>query len=153
MNSASFSLSSPVGDLYLKIANEAVVELSWQALPQSIGGITPVEPLLFQQAKKWLQDYFKKIFYPPPFQLSPSGTPFQQSVWDALLHIPVGKTVTYGEIAQALNTAPRAVGRAVGSNPIPLLIPCHRVVAKKGWGGYSGMGGIETKKQLLALER
>ncbi|MBF0446088.1 MAG: methylated-DNA--[protein]-cysteine S-methyltransferase, partial [Magnetococcales bacterium] len=82
----------------------------------------------------------------------PNGTKFQQSVWNHLLQIPPGSTETYGTVAKKLKSGPRAIGQAVGANPIPIIIPCHRVVAANGLGGYSGEGGIECKKKLLALE-
>lgn len=88
----------------------------------------------------------------PPLDLS-LGTPFQKRVWDALQQIPVGGTKSYGEVAASLNMpkAARAVGSACGANPIPLLIPCHRVLAANGaLGGYSG--GLHWKKRLLDRE-
>lgn len=88
----------------------------------------------------------------PPLDLS-LGTPFQKRVWDALQQIPLGGTKSYGEMAAALEMpkAARAVGSACGANPIPLLIPCHRVLAaNSGLGGYSG--GLDWKKRLLAIE-
>ena len=80
------------------------------------------------------------------------GTSFQISVWRELLNIPFGKVKTYSEIANKIGKpgAARAVGNAVGANPIPIIIPCHRVVATSGLGGYSG--GIEIKKRLLQTE-
>jgi methylated-DNA-[protein]-cysteine S-methyltransferase len=80
------------------------------------------------------------------------GTPFQRSVWKNLLDIPYGKTATYKEIAESVGKpgAARAVGNAVGANPVPIVIPCHRVLASNGIGGYSG--GINIKKDLLMVE-
>jgi methylated-DNA-[protein]-cysteine S-methyltransferase len=66
--------------------------------------------------------------------------------------IPYGETRCYGDLAAMIQSAPRAVGRACGRNPIPIVIPCHRVLAKTGLGGYSGQGGLATKRHLLALE-
>ena len=84
--------------------------------------------------------------------MKPQGTAFQRQVWDRLLEIPYGKTVTYGELAKALGCkSAQAVGGAVGRNPISILIPCHRVVGAGGkLTGYAG--GIEKKQFLLALE-
>ena len=81
-----------------------------------------------------------------------SGTPFQISVWNELLKIPYGNVNTYGEIADRVGTpnAARAVGNAVGANPIPIIVPCHRVVGVNGLGGYSA--GIEIKEKLLQIE-
>lgn len=89
----------------------------------------------------------------PPLDLS-AGTPFQQAVWRALRDIPTGQTRAYAEIAQAIQCprASRAVGQACGANPIPVLIPCHRVLAAGGrLGGFSG--GLEWKRRLLDLEQ
>ena len=83
--------------------------------------------------------------------LSPAGTDFQKRVWQALLRIPWGKTTTYGALAARLGSSPRAVGSAVGRNPISVIIPCHRVIAADGGlAGYAG--GLENKEKLLRLE-
>jgi len=86
-------------------------------------------------------------------ELDPLGTPFQRAVWDALVRIPRGETLTYGTIAEMVGRpgAARAVGQAVGANPLPLVIPCHRVIgANGGAGGFAG--GIPLKRALLAAE-
>lgn len=83
------------------------------------------------------------------------GTPFQKKVWGAILKIPKGKTITYKELAQKIGKpkAVRAVANAVGANPMPVTIPCHRVVRSDGTlGGYSGKGGVKTKRALLEKE-
>lgn len=78
----------------------------------------------------------------------------KKKVWQALLSIPYGQTVTYQDIARDVDSHPRAVGTAVGKNPIPVVIPCHRVVGKNGQlTGFSGGKGLTTKKQLLDLEK
>jgi methylated-DNA-[protein]-cysteine S-methyltransferase len=89
--------------------------------------------------------------HPPPVHLT-SGTPFQQKVWRAIAAIPCGATQTYGELARAIGhpNAARAVGSACGKNPIPLFIPCHRVLGSQGLHGFSA--GIPWKKRLLNLE-
>ena len=81
------------------------------------------------------------------------GTPFQRDVWRALLDIPCGQTRTYGQIAAQIGRprAARAVGQAVGANPLPIVIPCHRVVATSGLGGFGG--GLEMKRRLLQMEK
>jgi methylated-DNA-[protein]-cysteine S-methyltransferase len=85
--------------------------------------------------------------------LTPAGTPFQRRVWATLAEIPFGQTRSYGDLARELGSGPRAVGGACGRNPIPLLIPCHRVLTADGHlGGYSGQGGLVTKMQLLRHE-
>ena len=80
--------------------------------------------------------------------------PFQKQVWDALLEIPFGETRTYQQLANTLGNpkAVRAVGSANGANQLGIIIPCHRVLSASGMGGYSGEGGLETKRALLTLE-
>lgn len=81
-----------------------------------------------------------------------TGTDFQRAVCAAIQAIPCGETVTYGEIARELGAMPQAVGQACGANPIPVIIPCHRVMGAKGLTGFSGAGGVETKVALLRHE-
>ncbi len=85
--------------------------------------------------------------------LAPAGTPYQLRVWAALLDIPYGATRTYADIARVAGGGPRSVGAANARNPIPIVIPCHRVLATGGIGGYSGGDGLPTKLALLNLER
>ncbi|MBI5885275.1 MAG: methylated-DNA--[protein]-cysteine S-methyltransferase [Deltaproteobacteria bacterium] len=88
-------------------------------------------------------------------ELAPAGTPFELSVWAALREIPWGATLSYGEVAARLKRphAARAIGAAAGANPLPLVVPCHRVIRADGSiGGYSGGGGVEFKRALLTLE-
>jgi methylated-DNA-[protein]-cysteine S-methyltransferase len=90
---------------------------------------------------------------PAGLPLAPAGTPFQQRVWQRLRAIPHGATATYGALARELGTAPRALAGACAANPLPILIPCHRVIGGNGsLGGYSGHGGIATKAALLRHE-
>ncbi|GHU68805.1 methylated-DNA--protein-cysteine methyltransferase [Bacteroidia bacterium] len=113
---------------------------------------------LFENVRKWLDSYFSGKAPDFILPLKPRGSPFQQSIWNILCTIPYGKTVSYGEIAKQYNTqnkekrtSARAVGGAVGHNPISIIIPCHRVVGANGnLTGYAG--GIDKKTQLLQLE-
>jgi methylated-DNA-[protein]-cysteine S-methyltransferase len=87
--------------------------------------------------------------------LAPAGTEFQQSVWTALCDIPFGATASYGDIAKSIGQpmATRAVGAANGRNPLPIIVPCHRVIGASGaLTGYSGGGGLDTKQRLLDHE-
>jgi len=97
----------------------------------------------------WLRAYFTGHVLPLPAMAMPR-TPFQARLRQALLDIPRGETKTYGEMAETLRSSPRAVGQALGANPLPILIPCHRVVAANGLGGFGG--GLEWKRRLLNLE-
>jgi methylated-DNA-[protein]-cysteine S-methyltransferase len=85
--------------------------------------------------------------------MAPAGTAYQNRVWRALCEIPAGETRTYIDIARVAGGSARSVGGANGRNKIPIFIPCHRVVAVDGIGGYSGGDGLATKRRLLALER
>ncbi|MDO5046810.1 methylated-DNA--[protein]-cysteine S-methyltransferase [Campylobacter sp.] len=104
---------------------------------------------------KELDEYFKGNLREFKTKLEISGTPFQKSVYEALLKIPYGKTITYAQLAKNINRqkACRAVGSANGKNKIPIIIPCHRVVAASSLGGYSGGEGLKTKEFLLNLEK
>ena len=104
-------------------------------------------------ARCWLDAYFAgERPGVADVPLAPRGTAFQRRVWDALLAIPYGETRTYGELAAELGSSPRAVGAAVGRNPVSVIVPCHRVLGADGsLTGYAG--GLELKRELLALER
>jgi methylated-DNA-[protein]-cysteine S-methyltransferase len=109
-------------------------------------------PAPVRAAMRQLDEYFdgrRRSFSVP---LSPAGTPFQLAVWRSLADIPYGETITYGELARRVGrpAAFRAVGQANGANPLPIVYPCHRVVATAGLGGYGG--GLDVKRRLLALE-
>ncbi|MEK6204044.1 MAG: methylated-DNA--[protein]-cysteine S-methyltransferase [Amylibacter sp.] len=84
--------------------------------------------------------------------LAPIGTDFQQQVYRIMQDIPLGEVLTYGEVAKKLGVPAQPVGQACGSNPIPVIIPCHRIVGTGNLGGFSGMGGVETKVELLRHE-
>ena len=107
---------------------------------------------IFADVRRWLDAYFAgrnpNVMDIP---LNPQGTDFRRRVWNELRNIPYGKTTTYGDIARKLNASPRAVGGAVGHNPISIIIPCHRVVgANNNLTGYAG--GLDIKAKLLQLE-
>ena len=141
------TLATPLGDITIFQADDALVAIEWGRAPES----SPT--LLLETARAQLDAYFAGSAAAFDLPLRPSGTPFQQSVWHHLQRIPHGATATYGELATALDTSPRAVGIACGRNPLPILIPCHRVVAAANrLGGYSGGHGPETKHALLCLE-
>lgn len=108
---------------------------------------------VIEAASVWLDAYFEGSKEPPDFDLLFLGTDFQKRVWQLLLEIPYGETITYGELAQEAGTpkAARAVGVAVGDNPFSIIVPCHRVIGKdNSLTGYGG--GFDVKKYLLAHE-
>ena len=154
-------LPSPLGTLTLG-ASEAGLAGLWMEgqknHPRDLPGAEAPELPLFAETARWLALYFsgqKPDFLPP---LAPEGTPFQQAVWALLREIPYGQTVSYGELARRLalrnpsgRVSARAVGGAVGRNPVSILIPCHRVIGADGrLTGYDG--GLDRKRQLLTLE-
>ncbi len=143
-------IDSPLGPLTLTGAGGALVALDWGGPADAAAGPDP----LLEEAARQLDAYFAGRLRVFDLPLAPQGSPFRQRVWAAMQAIPYGATASYGDLARALGTAPRAVGGACGANPLPIIIPCHRVVGGGGApGGYSGLGGLETKGRLLALER
>lgn len=145
------SLLTPLGDLTLSEEDGAIVALDWGR------GRDRAETPLLREAAARLHDYFDGAgcegFDALP--LAPHGTPFRRRVWEALRRIPAGETRSYLAVAREVEClSARAIGGASGANPIPILIPCHRVVAADGsLGGYSGAEGQTTKRYLLDLER
>ena len=141
------SYNSPVGPLSIFQEDDHIVSVDW--------GWPPTEepsPLL-ELAREQLTAYFNRSLTRFDLPLKPHGTPYQTKVWRALMDIPSGQVLTYSDFAAKLATGARAVGTALGRNPIPILIPCHRVIAKDGGlGGYSGLDGIDSKLFLLTLE-
>ncbi|HET6865847.1 MAG TPA: methylated-DNA--[protein]-cysteine S-methyltransferase [Solirubrobacteraceae bacterium] len=109
------------------------------------------DPGALAAAVQQLDQYFHGERTTFDLELETAGTPFQRSVWDLLRGIPYGQTTTYGELARALEAQPRAVGSAVGATPIPIIVPCHRVIGSDGsLTGYGG--GLPRKRALLDLE-
>jgi methylated-DNA-[protein]-cysteine S-methyltransferase len=142
----SLSISSPVGNLILDEDCGAIVSIRW-----ADGGAGNGSPLLAEAARQ-LDAYFAGGLREFDLPLRPAGGDFETRVWAAMQDIPYGETRSYGDLAAATHSAARAVGRACGRNPIPIVIPCHRVLGKGWFGGYSGSGGIKTKQMLLELE-
>ena len=140
-------LETPLGLLRLT-ANEtalcriALVEKRGESVPNAVT----------QEAVLQLSEYFLKKREDFSVPLAPQGTAFQKSVWAALKRIPYGKVVTYGQLATAVGNAKavRAAASAVGKNPLALILPCHRVVAANGLGGFAW--GLAAKRMLLRLE-
>ncbi len=153
--SFSYRLDTPLGPLMVTFSSKGLAALDFiagEAPPEAVPGSPPASWM--QETLQALKDYFAggqpdlaKL------RLDPQGTPFQRQVWEALKTIPPGKTLSYAELARKIGRpqAARAVGQACGANPIPILIPCHRVVAANGsLGGFSS--GLEHKRWLLKHE-
>lgn len=148
--------SSPLGTLTVAAEGDALTALvirgqKYEELHLAGEGRERETPVL-KQARIWLDAYFRGENPPvDELPLSPRGTDFQKRVWQALLTIPYGAVSTYRELANRLGSSPRAVGTAVGRNPISVIIPCHRVIAADGsLTGYAG--GLDNKEKLLRLE-
>ena len=153
---------SPLGGITLATDGAALTGLWFDGQRHFAETLAPdreVKPLpVFDTAKRWLDVYFngKDPGFTPPLNLK--GSPFRRAVWEILLTIPFGKTMTYGEIARILaeknglrRMSAQAVGGAVGHNPVSLIVPCHRVIGANGnLTGYGG--GLERKVRLLELE-
>ncbi len=143
------SMNSPVGAITIFEFDGQIVALDW-------GFVDEMETsLVLEEAKKQLNAYFSGQLDAFDLPLAPDGTDFQKAVWDAMCNIPKGKTATYKELATAAGSpkAFQSVGTACGMNPVPIIIPCHRVLASGDKpGGYSGQGGLETKRDLLKIE-
>jgi len=155
-------MDSPVGRITIAAEDGAITRLYWElpghegvrggsAYPDCLTGNCDS---LLKRAAEQVKDYFDGTRTDFDLPLCPAGSEFQKAVWDRMLAIPLGDTNTYGDIARKLGTPAQPVGQACGANPIPIIIPCHRVVASDGTlGGFSGDGGVETKVQLLKHEK
>lgn len=152
------TFDSPVGPLFLAQTERGLCRIAFseEALRDWVGryfGVEPQPGSLIEVAAQ-LREYFSRLRRQFDLALDLRGTPFQQAVWREVASIPYGETLSYGEIARRLGRGPRAaraVGAAVGANPVPIVIPCHRVVGADGsLVGYGG--GLSVKATLLRLE-
>jgi methylated-DNA-[protein]-cysteine S-methyltransferase len=149
-------IGSPLGPLLLAVNDQGLrgIEFVHGRRAEAPHLTDPVDYPVLEETARQLHAYFAgdlEIFDLP---IAPEGTPFQQNVWRHLCAIPYGETISYGELACRMGRpkASRAVGLANGSNPIPIVIPCHRVIGSNGkLTGYGG--GLAIKEKLLALER
>lgn len=137
---------SPIGrlDILLEDGYIVAIDIKQQAISHQ-----PAMSHSDSSIRTQLSAYFsgkQKVFKLP---LNLGGTPFQKRVWREMQKIPAGKTLSYGDIAKRLGTDPRAVGNACRANPVPVIVPCHRVVAKSGLGGYAG----QTSGRQLAIKK
>lgn len=152
-------IDSPVGDLRIVVRDGQVnaIEFSPFRAPvdgRPLGPRSDDDPVVMETVRQ-LRAYFARDLKEFDLPLAPAGSDFQQRVWAQLQRIGYGETATYGEVAGRLgmtNAASRAVGLANGRNPIPIVIPCHRVIGANGTlTGYAG--GLERKQELLSLEQ
>jgi len=151
-------MSSPIGDLRIVEHDDAITAIEFSPFRdhdgRPRGDRDDTHPVLVECARQ-LTAYFERDLKEFDLPLNPAGSDFQKSVWGQLLEIGYGDTASYGEVAKRLgksNAASRAVGLANGSNPIPIVIPCHRVIGSNGTlTGYAG--GLDRKQKLLELEQ
>lgn len=145
-------LATPFAVLGIVSAGGRLTEIDF--LPPKTAPLAPQDAFTEQVCDE-LRAYLADPAYRFDLPLEPRGTEFQRKVWQALLEIPSGGTFTYGELAARLGSAPRAVGQACGANPIPVIIPCHRVLARHGLGGFMNSAGgdpLSIKRWLLRHE-
>ncbi len=147
-------LATPIGEILLIGTAEGLTEIWLPPSEERISaGDVRIDPEAHAEAAEQLLEYFAGSRRSFDLPLKPEGTPFQKSVWQALMEIPYGATISYGELAERIGSpgASRAVGTANGANPLPIVVPCHRVIGSDGsLTGYSG--GMAVKTMLLALE-
>ncbi|HCK82411.1 MAG TPA: methylated-DNA--[protein]-cysteine S-methyltransferase [Candidatus Competibacter sp.] len=139
-------IATPLGCIGIRMSDKAVSALDY--LPADTAEQPPVDAAT-EAVVAQLITYFHGALASFNVPLAPAGTAFQQRVWEGLKAIPAGSVLSYGELARQLGTGPRAIGGACRSNPIPVLIPCHRVVGRQGLGGYAG----EVAGDSLAIKR
>jgi len=146
-------MATPVGRIGIVIENEALVDIRFLGPAHAV--CAPRSKLARKTCRQ-LQSYFLNPAYPFRIPLKLTGTNFQLRVWRALQRIPSGETRSYGQLARTLKTSPRAVGNACRANPIVLVVPCHRVVATNGMGGFMGKRSgtpLDMKNWLLEHEQ
>ena len=146
-------LDTPFGLVGIRTDGDALAEIVY--LPRSAGAQAPTNALAGKACAQ-IEKYVVDPDYRFDLPLKPKGTDFQRRVWAQISAIPCGETRTYGDLARKLHSAARAVGQACGTNYFPLVIPCHRVVAASGLGGFAHNSGgylIEIKRRLLAHEQ
>ncbi len=147
MSLPQLSIHTPFGAISLAEEDGALVALDW-----GWGRDQDATPLLVQ-AREQMNAYFDGELTRFRLPLAPSGTAYRQRVWSALIDLPYGRTGSYGEIASTCGGSSRAVGQACRQNPLPIIIPCHRVVGAAGLGGYSAGDGVSSKRALLQHEQ
>jgi methylated-DNA-[protein]-cysteine S-methyltransferase len=143
-------VATPVGRLGIVVHDGALVDVAF--LGKSTALHAPRTDMA-RRASRQLRSYFTNPRQSFRIPLKLEGTPFQQRVWRALRRIPAGRTLSYGTLARRLHTSARAVGNACRANPIPLVVPCHRVVAANGLGGFMGKrSGLSLSRKYWLLE-
>jgi methylated-DNA-[protein]-cysteine S-methyltransferase len=146
---ATAALQTEIGWIEVSADNEAITHLFWRGVQPARLQSSP----LVKEAVKQLNAYFEKRLTQFDLPIAADGTSFAKEVWDVMLAIPYGQTLTYGDVAAKLDVPAQVVGQACGQNPIAIVIPCHRIVGTNWLGGYSSELGLSAKQYLLDLER
>ena len=148
MTETARTIASPVGPLLLRANDTSLLAIDFAVAPSRHRAKSEVLDL----AERQLGEYFARTRTAFSLPLEPVGTPFQMSVWVELSAMSYGEVLTYAALSQRIGRpkSARAVANALGANPLPIVIPCHRIVAADGIGGYGG--GVDKKRVLLALE-
>jgi methylated-DNA-[protein]-cysteine S-methyltransferase len=145
-------LSAPGFSIGIGCNDDEITEITYLEARPEVKASGPLAQEAVRQLRAWLKDPTFEFGLP----LAPAGTHFQRRVWRQIAAIPAGKTMSYGEVAAAIGSGPRAVGNACGANPYPIVVPCHRVVAaNQGLGGFARQRGgflLDIKKWLLQHE-
>ena len=139
------TVPSPIGPIKIRETGGAITRVAWGTGAQD-------ETPLLQDAKRQLLAYFAQEITEFDLPVKVEGSDLQRKACDVMRAIPFGETRTYGDLAKELGVPAQAVGQACGGNPIPIIIPCHRILGANGLGGFSGGTGIESKVWLLRHE-
>jgi len=153
VNSYAAVVSAPGFSIGIRCDADEIIEIRYLEPQPDVAPKTPLAKEAVRQLRAWLQDSRFEFGLP----LAPAGTHYQRRVWEQISAIPPGRTLSYGEVAAAIRSGPRAVGNACGANPYPIVVPCHRVVgANQALGGFARQKGgflLDIKRWLLEHER
>ena len=153
MKPYSAILSAPGFAIGICCSDDEITAIDYLEPQMEVAPKAPLAREAVRQLRAWLKDPSFEFGLP----LAPAGTHFQRRVWEQIAAIPAGRTMSYGEVAAAIHSGPRAVGNACGANPYPIVVPCHRVVgANQGLGGFARQRGgflLDIKRWLLEHER
>ena len=161
MQTETFYVSTPIGCLEVLCRQNTILEvdLGLKNNTSTHSHLNTSDKSMSSYArtvKNQIEAYFMNALSGFSLDIHVAGTAFQQSVWDVISSIKTGETLTYTDVANQLNSSPRAVGNACRANPVPIIVPCHRVVSKSGIGGFAGEregNNIDVKHWLLEHER
>ena len=143
------AIETEIGWLEVMAHENAITHLNWRGVKPARLASSPLLERATEELKAYLAGKRRGFDLP----LRADGTDFARSVWDIMLAIPYGETLTYGDVAAWLNAPAQAIGQACGQNPIAVVIPCHRITGTNWLGGYSSELGLKAKRYLLDLER